>query len=217
MKFKCTNCGVCCKGNNVILLTDSDIKRFKEGWWDDSEFCKLYVGLAVVEGIPEATGVIPAGFEEYPIVELENGIKGFVMIIRKDAEDGSGEKTCYFLDGAISQKLTFCRAHPIRPMMCRLYPATWTFNIGEKKAEDVLVEVPDGRIEECAGLKEETEVWDYFDAEKIAYQLVKELEQYHVLVRGWNKREKKGNLYQFIQFLLGEEDENSETNDENES
>ena len=203
MKYKCVSCGKCCIAPNIILLTDSDLKRLKKGWWNETEFTEMYVSFAVKEGTPDSSGITPRGFERYPLVELDKGIKGWLMLGQKTAEDSSGIRTCFFLEGAIAKEMTFCRTYDIRPMMCRLYPVSWILDKYDNQTYSI---IPEDRFESCKGFSEESEELNEESYGEILTTLYSELVQYENVVKCWNERKKKGNLLDFIKYLLGEED-----------
>ena len=173
LKFRCGQCGNCCRLR--IPVTDTDVRRLMEGIGKPAEKIVHFFKKSEFGASPGPIAWIKLG-------PRKSNRKA--MCIREVYD------RCLYL-----RPKKGCVAYEHRPIVCREHPFDLTLDDDDRK----IVEIEMNDICECArtldGKVSKTVI------KKIHRQSLAQDEAYHKKVRSWNRRKKIGTEKEFLEFL----------------
>lgn len=163
IKFECTQCGACCRQNELLVtLTARDAYSLASALGLSAENLLRAVDFYVLKKDDKS----PEGLLHIPQVKTE---KGPAYLALRKLEDGS----CIFL------KDDLCMIHIVRPSVCRSFPFVFRRKSGE------LTWGLSAMKEICPGLgtgKEHTEA----ELNELGRMVLEDLEIYSEFAEDWN-------------------------------
>jgi len=174
--FACTKCGACCRDESLLVtVTGSDIVRIAS-----------VLGLSSDETLKALDFYIlseelstPIGLERIPSIKTERGL-AYIALKKMDTGD------CIFL------KDNLCMIHPVRPVVCKSFPLTftdsnkeWSWGLSAKReicpglgtgpliSENKIKELAQTILPEMRVYKEFTNEWNSSQSSPTAAKLLK--------------------------------------------
>jgi Fe-S-cluster containining protein len=173
LRFRCGQCGVCCRLR--IPVTDADVRRLMEGTGQP------------VEKIVHFFKKSEFGESPGPIAWIKLGPRKTnrkAMCIREVYD------RCLYL-----RPKTGCAAYESRPVVCREHPFDLTLDDDDRE----IVQIELSQICDCARAFDGEVDEEYI--KRIHHESLAQDEAYHAKVRRWNRRRKIGTEKEFLEYL----------------
>ena len=173
LKFRCNQCGNCCKLR--IPVTDEDVRRLMDGTGMPAERFLQFFRKSEFGSTPGQIAWIKFG-------PRERDKKA--MCVRETRD------RCYFLRNEKG-----CVAYEHRPIVCREHPFDLTLDDDDRKIESITM----NDICECSRTLDGKVSKRYL--KKIHKQSLEQDERYFAKVRRWNRRKNQGTEKEFLKYL----------------
>ena len=176
LKFRCTECGNCCS-DTLVPITDEDMRRMVKGTGlDPFDICSFY----------KADDFEDKG-EGLEFANLDGGPK--TLGLRKKFDKDNDRDSCKFF------KDNRCSVYESRPVTCRVWPFTLSFDATGKRVSKVSINDSLPCPYELDGKNTVSElkaVWDWDDRQDSSWS---------AKVKEWNRTHTAGTEEEFLKYL----------------